>query len=82
MVEKVLGSDASMDRLLRDEYYRFKADNGYTQEAIVRKKQALEGVLVPMTARWNVELLQSAGFAHVECYWRALNFAGFLAVRT
>ena len=82
LVEKVLGADACMDRVLRDEYYKFKADNGYTQEAIVRKKHSLEGVLVPVTAEWNLDLLRSVGFSHAECFWRALNFCGFLAIRT
>lgn len=82
LVEKVLGADACMDRLLREEYYKLKADNGYTQEAIVRKKHALEGVLVPVTAQWNIDMLKAAGFSHVDCFWRALNFCGFLAVRS
>jgi tRNA (cmo5U34)-methyltransferase len=82
LVEKVLGADACMDRILREEYYKFKADNGYTQEAIVRKKHSLEGVLVPVTAQWNIDLLKSVGFSHVDCFWRSLNFCGFLAVRS
>jgi hypothetical protein len=39
---------------------------------------ALEGVLVPVTADWNVQLLQSVGFHHVECYWRHLCFADWI----
>ena len=52
----------------------------YTEE-IERKRLALEGVLVPMTAHWNEDLLRQAGFQQVECFWRYLNFAGWLAIK-
>ena len=42
---------------------------------------ALEGVLVPVTASWNAELLRSAGFTDVDVFWRWLNFAGFVAIK-
>jgi tRNA (cmo5U34)-methyltransferase len=80
LVEKVLGEDAAMDAMLAELYYEFKADNGYTQEAIARKRLSLEGVLVPLSAEWNRQLLKGAGFRHVECFWRSLNFCGLLAV--
>jgi tRNA (cmo5U34)-methyltransferase len=81
LVEKVIGADGPMDRLLVDLYHEEKRRNGYTQEEIDRKRLALEGVLVPVTAKWNEELLRDAGFRSVECYWRCLNFAGWLAVK-
>jgi tRNA (cmo5U34)-methyltransferase len=36
---------------------------------------------VPVTAAWNEDLLQQAGFRHVECFWRWLNFGGWIAVK-
>ncbi|MFZ5852265.1 MAG: methyltransferase domain-containing protein [Actinomycetota bacterium] len=81
LVEKVLGSDAEMDALLVERYYTMKGEHGYTAEQIAAKRESLEGVLVPITAEWNEHLLRRAGFAHVECYWRCLNFAGWVAVR-
>ncbi|MGH3921557.1 MAG: hypothetical protein ACRDS1_01640 [Pseudonocardiaceae bacterium] len=42
----------------------------YTQEEIDRKRLSLEGVLVPVTAKWNVEMLRAAGFQQVDCFWR------------
>jgi tRNA (cmo5U34)-methyltransferase len=36
---------------------------------------------VPVTARWNEELLRSAGFVDIDCFWRWMNFAGWIAVR-
>jgi tRNA (cmo5U34)-methyltransferase len=81
LVEKVLGDGAGIDSLMVAEYYDEKRRNGYTQEQIERKRLSLEGVLVPVTARWNEELLRRAGFADVDCFWRHLNFAGWLAVK-
>lgn len=81
MVEKVLGSTSLMDDVLVDAYYEMKANNGYSQVEIERKRLSLEGVLVPVTANWNVDLLERAGFRNVDCFWRVLNFAGWLAVK-
>lgn len=50
---------------------------------LVEHALALEGVLlVPVTARWNEDLLERAGFKAVDCFWRSLNyFAGWVAVK-
>lgn len=81
VVEKILGSNHATDHLLRDLYYGMKAEHGYTPEQINTKREALEGVLVPVTAKMNIELLEQAGFVNVEPYWRSLNFAGWVATR-
>lgn len=81
VVEKVLGASAALDEALVDEYLALKARNGYSQEEIDRKRAALEGVLVPVTAKWNEELLAQAGFRQVDCFWRWSNFAGWIAVK-
>ena len=52
-----------------------------TREEINRKRFALEGVLVPVTARWNEELLNGAGFRQVDSIWRWMNFAGWVAIK-
>ncbi len=80
-VEKILGKNAEIDKLLVDEYYNIKRNNGYSQDEILRKKLALEGVLVPVTAKWNEDLLSSAGFKKIDCFWRYLNFAGWVAIK-
>ena len=80
-VEKVIGSSAQIDRAMVDAYYKMKAENGYTQDQIERKRLSLEGVLVPMTARWNEEMLQMTGFRQIDCFWRWMNFAGWVAVK-
>ncbi|MCL4296176.1 MAG: methyltransferase domain-containing protein [Anaerolineae bacterium] len=80
-VEKILGDTAHLDDLMVDIYHNLKTENGYSQEAIERKRLSLEGVLVPVTAHWNEEMLHKAGFAQVDCFWRWMNFAGWIAVK-
>jgi len=81
LVEKVLGHDAETDGLLVKQYHALKRDHGYSQDDIDRKRLALEGVLVPVTAAWNQEMLNAAGFSAVECIWRHLNFAAWVAIK-
>lgn len=81
LVEKVLGSDSFTNQMLIETYLARKGENGYTAEQIARKRESLEGVLVPVTAEWNSDLLKAAGFSNVECYWRHLNFAAWIGVK-
>lgn len=81
MVEKVLGNTNELDDLMVAEYYGIKSENAYTQEQIAAKRKSLEGVLVPITAKWNEDLLRTAGFRKVDCFWRCLNFAGWIAIK-
>lgn len=80
-VEKVLGNSAKIDELFVDKYYDIKRKNGYTEEQIMRKKLSLEGVQVPVTSNWNVDLLKQAGFRYIDVYWRYLNFVGYIAIK-
>lgn len=81
IVEKVLGNTFRIDNLLVDKYYKMKRENQYTQEQIEDKRKSLEGVLVPITAEWNIELLKNTGFKDLDCFWRCLNFAGWIAIK-
>lgn len=81
LVEKVLGEGAENDSAFVDVYLKMKRANGYSDEQVERKRLALEGVLVPLTARWNEEMLRWAGFSRVECFWRWMNFAAWIGVR-
>lgn len=81
LAEKVLGETAQLDRLMVKRYYEMKEANGYSQESIDRKRLALEGVLVPVTASWNMELLRQAGFRDVDTFWGWMNFRGFIGVK-
>lgn len=81
LVEKILGGDSSLNNLLVKLYYEIKGTNGYSEEQINAKRKALEGVLVPVTADWNHQLLASAGFSNIEMFWRNLNFAGWVGIK-
>jgi tRNA (cmo5U34)-methyltransferase len=59
-----------------------KRENGYSDSQIDCKRLSLEGVLVPVTARRNEELLHQEGFTSVDCFWRHLNFAGWVTVKS
>jgi len=80
-IEKVLGANSYIDRVMVSAYLDMKRANGYSEEQIQRKKMSLEGVLVPVTAKWNEELLHMAGFKNVDCIWRWMNFAGWIAIK-
>jgi tRNA (cmo5U34)-methyltransferase len=62
LVEKILMATAELDGIMVETYYRLKSANGYSQEETEGKRLSLEGVLVSVTARWNAELLDRAGF--------------------
>jgi tRNA (cmo5U34)-methyltransferase len=80
LVEKVLGATDVVDARLVTQYQEHKAAHGYTREQIERKRMSLEGVLVPITARWNEDMLRAAGFEHVDCVWRWGQFAAWIAI--
>lgn len=80
LVEKVIGSASEIDDVLVDVHHADKRRAGYTDEEVRRKRLALQGVMVPLTAEWNESMLRSAGFRSVECVWRRLNFAAWLAL--
>jgi len=81
MVEKVLGNTDKLNKLFVGSYYDMKENNGYTSEQIDRKRLSLEGVLVPVTNDWNIDLLKQAGFRHVDVFWRWMNFVGYIAIK-
>lgn len=80
VVEKVLGRNGDIDQRFKQQYNQLKRRNGYSVEEIERKRLSLEGVLVPMQEEWNVQMLREAGFS-VDCFWRWMNFGGWLAVK-
>lgn len=81
LVEKVLGSGPRTDDVIQANYHKLKADHGYSPDDVERKRLALEGQLVPLTAEWNVELLKHAGFREVECFWAWGPFRAWMAVK-
>lgn len=81
MVEKVLGNTNQLNKLFVKNYYDMKFKHGYSEEQIERKRLSLEGVLVPMTNDWNIDLLRQAGFKQIDVFWRWMNFVGYIAIK-
>jgi len=81
LVEKVIGATAPTDKLLTACYFEHKRSVGYTEEQIQRKRLSLEGVLAPVSTLQNEQMLSAAGFKYIECFWRYLNFCGWVAIR-
>lgn len=81
VTDKVLTNSTHMNRFFIDFYYRFKRRNGYSQEEILRKREALENVLIPYRVTENLELFRRSGFEIAETFFQWYNFAGFLCVK-
>jgi tRNA (cmo5U34)-methyltransferase len=80
-MEKVLTNSSDMNRYFIDFYYEYKSKNGYSPEEILRKREALENVLVPYRTDENFELFRRNGYSTVETCFQWFNFAGYLCVK-
>ncbi len=81
VTEKVLTNESHMNRFFIDFYYAFKRRNGYSDHEILRKREALENVLIPYRAEENQELFRRNGFEIVEPFFQWYGFSGFLCVK-
>jgi tRNA (cmo5U34)-methyltransferase len=81
MAEKVLTADSRISRLFIDTYYSFKRRNGYSDNEIARKREALENVLVPYTISENLEMIRRNGFEVTDTFFQWYNFAAFLCLK-
>jgi tRNA (cmo5U34)-methyltransferase len=79
--EKVIGATVAIDETFVAEYHAYKLERGYSQDAIDLKRQSLENVLIPLRAEWNQQILRDAGFRQLECVWRWMNFAAWVAIK-
>jgi len=80
--EKILSSDAALNRLYIEHYLQFKkSQSGYTDAENQRKREALENVLIPYRLDENYVLLERAGFKRIDTYFRWLNFACLIAIK-
>jgi tRNA (cmo5U34)-methyltransferase len=81
VTEKVLTNESDANRFFVDFYFDFKRANGYSESEILRKREALENVLIPYRAEENEQLFRRNGFQIVEQFFRWYNFCGFLCVK-
>ena len=77
--EKIRFETAEFQETTTRIYEQFKRVKGYTSTEIARKKEALENVLVPLTAAEQIRVLKAAGFATVVTTMQWHNFATFVA---
>ncbi len=78
LTEKTINEWEDLRELQQEFYYRFKAENGYSQIEITRKREALENFLVPETIQDHVERLKSCGFKKVEIWLKWFHFTSFI----
>lgn len=81
VTEKVLTNSSDMNRVFIELYYEFKRRNGYSDEEIVHKREALENVLIPYRVDEDIALFRNAGFQIIETFFQWYNFIGFLCVK-
>ena len=62
-------------------YYRFKLDNGVTQDYIELKEQQLIGIMHTVPVEWYIEKLKNIGFRTVEIVNSYLGFVTFYCVK-
>ena len=70
-----------MQEIITDLYYDFKRRNGYSELEISQKREALENVLVPVTPKEQLEMLDDAGFDYSEMLFRWYNFASYIGMK-
>jgi hypothetical protein len=56
-VEKVLGATSKLDEAFVNLFLNIKRENGYSVNQFERKRLSLKDALIPVTTRWNEELL-------------------------
>lgn len=79
--EKVCDEDQEVDAAFVRLHHAFKRDRGYSELAISRKRDALEGVLIPETVGAHEQRLLDVGFRRVRAWQRCWNFMSWIAWR-
>ena len=77
--EKVVFEDKKLDKDIIDIYYNYKKAQGYSEYEIVKKREALENVLIPFTIKENIQMCKEAGFSNVDTLFQWANFVTFVA---
>ncbi|PAF41913.1 carboxy-S-adenosyl-L-methionine synthase CmoA [Helicobacter sp. 11S02596-1] len=79
MSEKMASCDKVLDKQMIARYYLYKKEQGYSQNEITTKREALENVLIPYSLQENYQMLQNAGFQSVEVLFKWVNFGTLIA---
>lgn len=81
LVEKIISEDSTIRRIFIKLYHGFKLQKGYSKSEILKKREALENVLIPYMYDENIRLLKKNGFRVVDEFFRWYNFCGVLAIK-
>ncbi|MFH1680138.1 MAG: methyltransferase domain-containing protein [Candidatus Eisenbacteria bacterium] len=81
VVEKIRAEAPATEDMWLELYWDFKSGRGLTDDMILQKARSLRGVLFPLTLGENVRLLEEAGFANIEVFFKWFNFAGLIALK-
>ncbi|NND82878.1 MAG: carboxy-S-adenosyl-L-methionine synthase CmoA [Gammaproteobacteria bacterium] len=79
--EKISSPDPQVDQALIDLHHQFKADQGYSQLEISRKRDAIENVLIPESLAHHEHRLKQAGYRIVTPWIQNLQFVSLLAIK-
>jgi tRNA (cmo5U34)-methyltransferase len=79
--EKLCFEDALEQERQTTWHHDFKRAQGYSELEISRKRDALENILKPETAREHRERLSEAGFSEVYQWFQGFSFVSFVAIR-
>ncbi len=77
--EKVVFEEKKLDKDIIDIYYEYKKSQGYSEYEIVKKREALENVLIPFTIKENIAMCKEAGFKSIDTIFQWGNFVTFVA---
>ncbi len=81
IAEKIVTPHTQTSRFFIDAYYSYKRRNGYSDNEIARKREALENVLVPYTISENLGMIRKNGFKVADTFFQWYNFAAFLCLK-
>lgn len=62
----ILSNKMSYSTVTEEMYFDFKRGNGISEEEILKKKQALVGVMLPKSLTWYMRTLEEIGFDNIE----------------
>ena len=80
LAEKVYSRSPMTQDIFTFLYYDFKGES-FSSDEILAKERDLRSLLLPLTERENVELLEAAGFRCWDVFWRRFNFEALVAVK-
>lgn len=79
--EKIVYEDAFLAKQMIEIYAEYKQIQGYSETEIIKKREALENVLVPYSEKENIKMLENAGFKKIETFFKWANFQSFIAFK-